>query len=349
MAFDLRDAVPPPQFFIAGAPRCGTTALSTWLAGHPAICFSRPKETHYFVTSGDHPSAGETIEKLQRDYFSKYFAHLSGKSEWLGEGSVSYLYSPAAIERILAINPSARFIVMVRNPLEMLPSYHARLLYTLDEEVTDFAAAWRLQEVRAQGRQIPRDCREPQLLRYREIGSMGRHLKQLIDMAGRRRVMTVVYDDLVRDSREVYLRALDFLGLPDDGRADFPRVRESRGYRSRRLHRLIKRPPPLIMRAVGPKPLDANRAGGQQAGIWQPPLRRLRKILKRLNQAPGTYPALSADVAVELGEFFAGDVACLGRLLGRDLSHWLSGTHAGRPATARSGAKILEKGGVAAS
>ena len=37
-----------PNFFIVGAPRCGTTALLTYLRSHPEIFMSIPKEPHYF-------------------------------------------------------------------------------------------------------------------------------------------------------------------------------------------------------------------------------------------------------------------------------------------------------------
>jgi Sulfotransferase family len=37
-----------PDFFLVGAPRCGTTSLSRYLAANPQVCFSRPKEPHYF-------------------------------------------------------------------------------------------------------------------------------------------------------------------------------------------------------------------------------------------------------------------------------------------------------------
>jgi hypothetical protein len=32
------------NFFIVGAPKCGSTAMSEYLRTHPDICFSQPKE-----------------------------------------------------------------------------------------------------------------------------------------------------------------------------------------------------------------------------------------------------------------------------------------------------------------
>lgn len=33
-----------PDFFIAGAPKSGTTALAHYLSAHPGVFFSDPKE-----------------------------------------------------------------------------------------------------------------------------------------------------------------------------------------------------------------------------------------------------------------------------------------------------------------
>jgi hypothetical protein len=102
----------------------------------------------------------------------------------MAEGSVSYLYDPTAFRRILAFDPEALIVVGLRNPLELLPSYHARLLYTMDEDVAAFDRAWALQERRRQGHDLPRRCREPRLLQYGAVGRLGYHLRHLLEVAG---------------------------------------------------------------------------------------------------------------------------------------------------------------------
>ena len=95
-----------PRFFVAGAPRCGTTSISKYLSWHPEICFSRPKEVHYFNRDPD-----LSVDALRRNYLERYFSHFdAARHRVAGEGSVSYLYDPDAIRRILAIQPEARFI-----------------------------------------------------------------------------------------------------------------------------------------------------------------------------------------------------------------------------------------------
>ena len=38
-----------PDFFIVGAPKCGTTALSEYLRSHPNVFMTEPKEPMYFM------------------------------------------------------------------------------------------------------------------------------------------------------------------------------------------------------------------------------------------------------------------------------------------------------------
>ena len=45
---DRRQKVPGPDFFIVGAPKCGTTSLAQYLREHPGVFIPRG-EPHYFL------------------------------------------------------------------------------------------------------------------------------------------------------------------------------------------------------------------------------------------------------------------------------------------------------------
>ena len=69
MSEDARDFF--PDFFIVGAPRCGTTALSKYLKRNPKICFSNPKEPHFFTKIlEERPEADIQTEYVERFYLS---------------------------------------------------------------------------------------------------------------------------------------------------------------------------------------------------------------------------------------------------------------------------------------
>ncbi len=96
-----------PDFVIAGAARCGTTALHEYLALHPAVFMPVLKEPGFFST--DLPGGVSTLEEY-RALFAPAPAHAL-----TGEASTQYLYSKVALERLTAHNPQVRIIVILRN------------------------------------------------------------------------------------------------------------------------------------------------------------------------------------------------------------------------------------------
>ena len=300
-----------PDLFVVGAPRCGTTALCNWLEKHPRICFSQPKEPHYFThlatTGGD----------LRRDYLRRFFHHYEpGRHQVVGEGSVSYLYSKDAIEQVLALNPDARLVVHVRNPIELVRSYHARMCFILEEDETDFTTAWQLQRARARGERIPPLCRRAEMLQYAEIGQLGKHLAQLFDVAGEERCLVNVFDDFRRDPRASYERVLAFAGVASDGRTRFPAKQTSRSYRHRWLHQALMRPSQGVARVV--EAAERSRPGKKRL------MKRIRKSALHWNTVERQPAPLPAEIVPSLRETFRDDVALLSDLLGRDLRHWLA-------------------------
>jgi len=305
-----------PDFFLIGAPRCGTTALSSYLADNPQVCFSRPKEPHYFSLFAQHASRND----LETAYLARYFSHYRQSHRAIGEGSVSYLYSPDALRRILSLNPQARFIAILRNPLDMLPSYHLRMCFTFLEDVEDFATAWSLQEFRARGERIPKHCLDRYLLLYRDIAAFGVQIERLYQLVGPERTLVLLFDDLVRDPLAEYKRVLEFIGVEYDGRTKFKRKLGSRTYRYRWLQRLLYAP--LASKAHVADTLhllwkmnQKKKATGRKS--WPEKLARWNTISTR--PAP-----LAPAVKQMLREELAGDVTTLSNLLKRDLSHWLT-------------------------
>jgi hypothetical protein len=301
------------DFFIAGAPRCGTTSLAAYLRGHPEVCFSSPKETHYFV-------AASLDERLRLDprrhYIDRFFPHRDdGVHRLLGEGSVTYLYFPNVIEQIVEWNPEARFIVMLRNPLAMVPSFHARMLWVLEEDTEDFAEAWHLQAARARGERIPARCLLPSLLQYSEIGKLGKYVKGLLERVPRSQCHFIVYDDLVAAPGEVCEAVLAFLGLACDGRTDFDARAGNQGYRVRWLQRLLFKPPGSVLSFVGDSEVHRTRV-----------FRAVKAVRQRLvavnTRTDCPRPSLSAEMQAVLRDTFRSDSELLAQLIGRDLSHW---------------------------
>jgi hypothetical protein len=246
----------------------------------------------------------------------------------LMEGSVTYLYAAPQMEPVLRFWPDAKFVIAVRDPFAMLPSLHQRLLLIADETEADFDRAWELAPQRAQGRHVPRTCVEPAWLQYPEIGKLGKHVEQFFEAVGRERCLVVVFDDFIADPAATYRKVLSFLGLPDDGRTEFPPERGSRIYKWAWLQRLLKRPPKSLWFLMAGekfrhrvKKIDGKKSDRRLV----PAILRLRRRLLDWNEVPVPSPRLSPRMQAEIRQALAADVVHLARLLGRDLSHWLGG------------------------
>jgi hypothetical protein len=128
-----------PNFFIVGAPKCGTTALYEYLRLHPNIFMPQYKEPHSFATDlGAYPLIKSP------DAYAELFRDACGRHLRVGEASVYYLRSSTAIANIHDFDPEAKIIALFRNPVDLVHALHAQLLYVGEEVVPDFEAAWRL-------------------------------------------------------------------------------------------------------------------------------------------------------------------------------------------------------------
>ena len=74
-------ALSKPNFFIIGAPKCGTTSLHNYLKSHSQITMSIPKEPHYFST--DIKNGGIRNKEKYADCFS----HGKRNAKAIGESS----------------------------------------------------------------------------------------------------------------------------------------------------------------------------------------------------------------------------------------------------------------------
>ena len=288
-----------PNFFIIGAPKCGTTSLAAWLADHPRIFMSPAKEPHFF-----NDDDRRTITTLAG--YESLFREAGANHVAVGEASVWYLYSNTAVPNINTYAPDAKFIVMLRDPIDMAPALHEEMIFTGFEDETNFASAWLLQEERQLGRRLPALCWEPRRLQYGEVCRLGAQVERLLQRVAADRMLTILFDDFKADPCLQYLRVLDFLEVPDDGRRSFPNVNPAKVRRW-----------PLLPR-IAAAAVEVKQAFGIERGfgIW--------RRIDSANRVSRRRAPLAVETRRQLAGYFATDVALLAQTLNLDLRHWSS-------------------------
>lgn len=297
-----------PNFFIVGAPKCGTTAMYEYLRAHPDIYMpEEAKEPHYFAQEfqpwrANSPKTLEAYLKL----FEK-----AGEAKRIGEASVFYLYSETAAQNIHDFDPDAKIIIMLRNPVDMVYSLYAQQVYNGDETLPTLEAALEAEAARKYGQMIPRRAIGKGLL-YREIGKYAQQVQRYYEMFGSGNIHIILFDDFTADVGAAYQKTLEFLSVDTSFVPTFERVNANKKPRFPALNRIIKKPP---MWYVYVKAMPRRLFPASVRLHFNQNIKKIMVVHEaRLPMQPQTKRQLQDD--------FREDIDALGDLLGRDLSHW---------------------------
>lgn len=282
-----------PDFFVAGAPRTGTTALFESLRRHPQIFIPRRKETGFF---------GRDLVndwRMSLDEYIAVFADAGGVAR-IGEVSTTYLASRTAASEIYEFNPEARIIIPLRDPVTVMHAVHGLSVWTGSEPIHDFTAALEAQAQERTGKDPPVRRMLPH---YRDIVNFDEHVGRYFDTFGRERVHVIVFDDWIADTATEYRKALEFLEVDPSFLPELKVVNPNRRVRSRRLHNLLVRP---LTQSVTP-----GRARTKMLNMV---------ITLTTREAPRE--RLDPGVAATLRAELAPGIERLAKLVDRDLSAW---------------------------
>ncbi len=304
-----------PDFFIIGAPKCGTTALAEYLSKHPDVFMAR-KEMHHF---GADLQFGSQIFRRHEEAYIAEFDGWNGQ-KLAGEASVWYLYSKLAAGEIKAFNPNARIIIMLREPAEMLYSLYYQFRLDGNEQLPTFEEALAAEPDRRAGRGMTRTTYFAQGLFYRHVASLTEQIRRYINLFGREQVHVIIYDDFAANTAATYGKVLDFLGLEAKQSVDSLKVVNPA--------QTAKSP---LLRSLMSDPLVRGTAVAMHSWLPQPLFAVLQKIeskLMQFNFRPAKRPPLDAALRRRIELEFAPEIERLSALLGRDLTFWSKGKSA---------------------
>lgn len=207
-----------PDFYIIGTMKSGTTALYMHLETHPDILPAHHKEVHYFNTHRD----------LGERYFRSNFPPASAceprENSWgrqiVGEATPDYVFHPASAKLCQKITPNARFIMLMRNPIDRAFS-HWKQGRRFEFEDQDFDRAVALEERRLAGEadKLERDIHyysyRHQMYSYLARGRYAEQIERWLTYFRREQMLFINSDDMFKNGLDVYGRVTDFLGISD--------------------------------------------------------------------------------------------------------------------------------------
>jgi hypothetical protein len=303
---------PVPDFFIAGHPKSGTTALYEMLSGHPQIFMPRPKEL-WFLAEELHdrppPLPGGMARTLE-EYLALFEPAQPGQR--LGEATTLYLWSRSAAGAIARLAPQARVIAVLREPASFLRSLHLQFVESYIETESDLAKAIALEAARREGREIPPHTYWPCTLLYSEHVRYVEQLRRFREALPPEQVLVLIYDDFKRDNQATVRSVLRFLEVDDSAPIETLEANPSVAVRSQRLHELVH----AVSVGRGP----ASVAVKETIKALTP--RGLRRKALRATEQSVVYRTPSPPdehLMLELRRRFKGEVQALSEYLDRDL------------------------------
>ena len=199
-----------PDFLVVGSKRAGTTSVYHYIIGHPAVapCLTS-KGTHFFDVNFHRGTS----------WFRSGFPRPSAQWQVTGEASPYYMFHPLAPERIAAVLPDVKLIVVLRDPVARTWShYHCEVRNGV--EPLAFEEALEREEERLAG-EAERMRREPGYesfaLRHYSYLARGRYAEQLetlLRLFPAEQVLVLQSERLLADPHAELAKAWDFLGLP---------------------------------------------------------------------------------------------------------------------------------------
>jgi hypothetical protein len=179
-----------PNLFIIGAMKSGTTYLAKLLEAHPHIFICRPEEPSYFVESQQlrtlYPKIWDLGYWKSEDRYLRLF-EAAVTATVIGEASTNYTKLPivrGVPEKIRKFNPDARFIYILRDPIERTISHY-----------------WHMVRYHAERRPILAAVNEDP--HYRDVSHYAMQLTAFFECFDRKQIRILTFEELTRKPNEM--------------------------------------------------------------------------------------------------------------------------------------------------
>lgn len=296
-----------PDFFIVGAPKCGTSSMTYYLNQHPDVYLSNPSEPLFFCPDIISPKV-KNIE----EYLQLFEGH---EDNTCGEKSTRYLFSEIAPRQIYDFNSDAKIIIMLRDPVSFIYSWHSELLMWFVEDRDNLASALQLESDRKKGFHIPSTCHAPKQLLYRELASFSIYAERYLSVFGKDNVKFILLNDLKKDPLKTYQELLNFINVDSSFIPDFEIKNRNKVIKNMQIHRFFRTPPVFVKQIAKLILPDKNLRGRL--------LKSSVKTIEKINIERRPRPENDDLLKKELISYFMADIKKLEQLIDRDLKAWI--------------------------
>jgi len=224
-----------PNLFIVGHPRSGTSSLHAYLSQHPDVFMTAIKEPNYFALDFREASDRFHGKRLYFPYRTQE-RYLQLYRKWKhesigGEASATNLCSKVSAREIHRFNPQAKIIMLFREPVDFLYSYHSATQFALGEHHKNFEDALEAEIHRRRGQDLSKRVISPPWLFYSEFVKYAEQLSRYRQYFDDDQIKIILFDDLKARTPQIFRSILSFLAVDPDFRPSFEIVNPNKEIR----------------------------------------------------------------------------------------------------------------------
>ena len=295
--------IKPPNFFIVGAARSGTTSLWCYLKQNPQVFMPSDelnKEPAYF---------SDKNQRISTNAFLNLFKDADPKHKLVGEASTAYLTDHKAAIRIKDFNPNAKIIIILRNPAERAYSLYNWMVQEGYEYVISFEKALEVEKRRV-NKIIP-NFWEPQYYwnyMYYHSGLYYGQVKKYLDSFGEN-TLILKFEDFQNQPNDNFKKVCNFLGIcPIEPKLNAQNL--SRSVYSPQIQFVIRK-------------LNNNYIRIRKIFGMQPKSKHSRDFFIYLGQKPQKPPPLSKEMRTKLLSRYENHIYELAKITNDRFLSWL--------------------------
>ena len=293
-----------PNLFLVGAPKCGTTSMADYLRQHPDIFVPIQKEFWFFGKDIIKRNPSMSVEKYL-SYFSDW------KEEKFGlDASPLMLMSKEAALEIKKSSNHAKILIMLRNPIDMVHSWYDEKVYAGSEDQKTLENALALESARKNLKKLPKNYNAVQTYLYTEIGKYHKQVERYFNIFGRENVHVIIFDDFRGSPIKEYEKVEEFLSIDHFESIKITKSNANKRSILGKFGAYLNNSPPHWMGAIS-QPFMSREAR------W-----KLRQFAIKFTTVKVVRKKMNIETRQYLIGEFKKDVENLGKILGRDLSHW---------------------------
>lgn len=216
-----------PDVFLVGAAKAGTTSIYNYFKKHPDIFVSPIKEPNFFSTDiltenfsaiykkntfldVDNYFSQNELPDIQLSFVRKaeQYERLFEKAsngQLKAECSTSYLYSKMAAKEIFNVNPDAKILIVLRNPVDRCVSHYQMalryghtslpLMKAINKDLAAKKKGWGISEL------------------FVDLSMYTEQLERYLTVFPFEQIKILFYEDLKRNTVQFYQELSLFLGI----------------------------------------------------------------------------------------------------------------------------------------